>query len=199
MALLISADDLKSTIPGYDPSKSDAVHHESARLADREYVQALRQPEYPTVYLLSGGGASGKTEYMSEYLMSERAIIMDGTLPSFAGAKIKAQAARKSGKHVSIHAVWPEDFKIAFSAFLGRDRKYPDQHFYSTHSRARAALLEIAESNLDVEIAIIESQYENSKLRFFRYEFETTADQIEFIREGQYTEEEIRKIILEIS
>jgi hypothetical protein len=43
MAILISADELKKTIPGYDPKKSHMVHVESAWLAD-----ATEKPSDPS-------------------------------------------------------------------------------------------------------------------------------------------------------
>lgn len=35
---------------------------------------------------------------------------------------------------VTVVAVWPADLKVAFAAFLQRDRKFPDEHFYRTLS-----------------------------------------------------------------
>ena len=98
MAIIISADELKKTIPGYDPSRSHIVHTESAKMADGLYTKTIKESDLSEVILLSGGAASGKTEFMSEYLANEPYIIVDGTLPSFQGAHIKAQKALKYGK-----------------------------------------------------------------------------------------------------
>src|SRR5262249_7911336 len=144
-ALLISADELKKTIPGYDPEQSHLVHRESAKLADKEYAAKVKDPAFKEVILMSGGGASGTTEFVSAYLMDDSAIIVDVTLAISEGAKIKVRAAQKAGKAVRVVAVWPRDLKIAFAAFLQRDRKYPDEYFYRTHSVSRRVLLEIAE------------------------------------------------------
>jgi hypothetical protein len=93
MAFIISADDIKQTIPGYEPSRSHEFHRESARLADKAYEQGLKTRSEPEVILLSGGAASGKTEYVSVYLHNKAAIILDGTLPSLEGARIKIRKA----------------------------------------------------------------------------------------------------------
>jgi hypothetical protein len=130
MAIIISADELKKTIPGYDPNQSHVVHIESAKMADALYAKTVKESDFEEVILLSGGAASGKTEFMSEYLANEPYIIVDGTLPTPLGARIKAQKALKHGKKVTIVAVWPADLRIAFAAFLQRDRKFPDEHFY---------------------------------------------------------------------
>lgn len=197
MALLISADDIKKTIPGYDPAHSHLVHEVSAKLADREYNKAVKISEYRQVILLSGGAASGKTEFMSEYLLEKPYIIVDGTLPSFEGAKIKIKKALKYGKCVKIVAVWPTDFTVAFAAFLQRDRKFPDEHFYRTHASSRRTLLELAESGLEIEIELYENQYDKKGLMFYQYTAPSRKGFIEKLRKNQYTEEEIINRILE--
>lgn len=195
MALIISADELKKGIPGYNPFKSHLVHRESARLADRQYAELLKTSEFKEVILMSGGGASGKTEFISEYLINKPAIILDGTLPSFTGAKIKIQLAKKYHKKVTIIAIWPQDLKIAFAAFLQRERKYPDEYFYKTHSVSRKTLLEVAQSDLDVEIIIYENSYDDQGLIFYEYIFDSRKHLVDELRDSQYTEEEILNIV----
>jgi len=166
MAIVISADELKKTIPGYNPQQSHLVHHKSAKMANAEYAKVVKSGEYNEVILLSGGAASGKTEFMSEYLINRQSIILDGALPSFEGAKIKTRLAKKYHKKVKIVAVWPADLRVAFAAFLQRDRKFPDEHFYRTHSQSRKALLEVATSDLDIEIKVYENDYDQKGLIF---------------------------------
>lgn len=57
---------------------------------------------------MSGGAASGKTEYVSEYLINKNFIIMDGTLLNLIGAEIKIKNSIKNNKIVQIHAVIPK-------------------------------------------------------------------------------------------
>lgn len=195
MAFIISADDLKKTIPGYDPNQSHFVHMQSAKLADALYAKTVKESDLRDVVLLSGGAASGKTEFMSEYLADRPYIIVDGTLPSLKGARIKTEKAQKRGKKVIIVAVWPADLKVAFAAFLQRDRKFPDEHFYRTHAQSRKALLEIATSDLPVEIRLYENQFGSDGLTFYEYTFDSRAQLIEKLEHGQYTEQEIIDII----
>lgn len=196
-AILISADDLKKTIPGYDPKESHKVHAESARLADAQYDAAVKTSEYDQVVLLSGGSASGKTEFMSEYLLDRPLIIVDGTLPTLDGAKIKIKKALNRGKKIKIIAVWPADLKVAFAAFLQRDRKYPDEHFYRTHSQSRETLLELAKADLDIEIEIYENHFDEEGLVFYQYTFDDKAHLIEELEDNQYTKEDIIDLITE--
>jgi hypothetical protein len=185
---------LKKTLPGYDPAKSDNFHVASAKLADKAYDLAIKERSEPKVILLSGGTASGKTEYLSVYLDVEDAIILDGTLPSFEGAKIKIRKALKRGKVVAITAVMPEDFHIAFSAFVGRERKFPPEHFFRTHSASRKTILQLAQTFPDVEITIIDSNYnEDGTLAFTEIVANDRESLLELLRRRQYTEEEIRK------
>jgi len=81
MAFIISADDIKKTLLGYVPEKSEFFHRESAKLADVQFAAALKDRPEKTVVLMAGGTASGKTEYVSAYLQKRRVIIFDGTLP----------------------------------------------------------------------------------------------------------------------
>lgn len=196
-AILVSADDLKKTIPGYDPKESHKVHGESARMADAQYEKAIKTSAYDQVVLLSGGSASGKTEFMSEYLLDKPIIIVDGTLPTVEGAKIKIRKALKCGKKVKIIAVWPSDLKVAFAAFLQRDRKYPDEHFYRTHSQSRKTLLELARTDLDIEIEIYENHFDEEGLVFYQYTFDDKTHLIEELEDNQYTEEDIIDLITE--
>ncbi|MBI3074658.1 MAG: hypothetical protein HYY92_00360 [Parcubacteria group bacterium] len=157
-ATIISADEIKKTLPGYTPERSGDFHRESARLADKEYEKALHTSSEKQVILLSGGAASGKTEYLSAYLAETSAIILDGTLPTVEGFLIKKRAAEKRGKKVSVHAVIPDDLRRAFVAFLERERKFDEEHFYRTHSSSRKTLLEIAENYPEVPITIAISE-----------------------------------------
>jgi predicted kinase len=194
-AILISADDLKKTIPDYDPDKSELVHHQSTKLADKLYADTLKSSDYKKVILMSGGSASGKTEFMSEYLANRPVIIFDGTLQGIEGAKMKIQLAKKYGKQISVVAIWPENFKIAFAAFSQRDRKYPDEYFYKTHSSSRKTLLEIAKSGFDIDIQLYENTYKKDGLLFYEYAFDSKEHLIEEITDNQYTEEEIINVL----
>ncbi len=197
MPLIISADDIKKSLPGYDPDHSDVLHRESAKLADKFYADALKNRPENTVILMAGGTASGKSEYVSEYLKRRKAIIFDGTLPTYKGAKIKIRNALKCNKLVEVHAVLPESLLTAFVAFLNRDRKFPSEHFYRTHSESRKVLLQVARNYPDVQMVIIKSRYlatgGDHKMEFKTLEDVDSKGLIEFLETNQYTEEQIRR------
>src|SRR5437667_7512755 len=59
-----------------------------------------------------------------------------------------------------IYSVIPDDLGRAFTAFLHRERKFSDSHFYRTHSGSRKTLLWVAKNYPDVEVNLIESRSE---------------------------------------
>jgi hypothetical protein len=199
MTYIISADELKKNLPGYSPEKSEAFHHDSARLADKQFAQAMKKRPESLVILMSGGTASGKSEYVSAYLANRETIVLDGTLPTFAGAEIKIKKATKRGKVVEIHCVLPENFIVAFVAFLNRDRKFASSHFFSTHSSTRKTVLKIAEEFPDITIKIIISKVDQTNkktiMNFREVEFMSRDDLIEFLHHEQYTEEDIKRMV----
>ena len=196
MAYIIAADDIKETLPGYTPAQAEGFHETSAKLADKAYAQALKERPERAVILMSGGAASGKTEYVSEYLTNSSAIVLDGTLPTLEGARIKIRNAYKANRPIEVHSVLPSSLSFAFIAFLNRDRKFPVEHFYRTHSSSRKTLLEIAEQFPDVSIKIFMSHGDPAPgMIFTEPEFANRQQMIEFVKSQQYTEEEIRNRI----
>jgi hypothetical protein len=196
MAHIIAADEIKKTLPGYTPDHAEGFHEASAKLADKAYMQALKERLECAVILMSGGAASGKSEYISVYLEGTDTIVLDGTLPTFVGASIKIRNARKAKKSIEVHAVIPASLPVAFTAFLSRDRKFPVEHFYRTHSSSRKTLLEIAEEFPDIPITIIVSKGDtDSGMTFIKQVFTDRQQLVEFVKSQQYTEEEIRNLL----
>lgn len=196
MAHIIAADDLKRTLPGYDPARSSDFHQVSAKMADIQYQNALKECSSKKVVLMAGGAASGKSEYVSAYLASEDLIVFDGTLPSITGAAIKIRNAKKAGKDLEVHLVTPADFTVAFVVFLNRERKFAVKHFFQTHVSSRKTILLIAEQFPEVTIRIIESDVDfvgdGGRMFFREIEFPTRNSLIDFLHQNQYTESEIR-------
>jgi hypothetical protein len=188
---------LKISRPGYDPEHSEKTHKKSAQLADKKYADALKNRPENTVILMSGGTASGKTEYISAYLRRKKAIIFDGTLPTFHGAKIKIRKARKKNKKIEIHAVLPINLETAFLAFLNRDRKFPPEHFFRTHSSSRNTLLEVAKYFPDTPVKIFFSEYMGygikTDTKFIELFIPNRGTMIDFLENNQYTEREIKR------
>jgi len=121
------------------------------------FKEALKNSVYKDVILLSGGTASGKSEFLATQLVNRDCIIMDAILSTELGAQNKIRQILKAGKTPIIYTVIPDDLRRAFIAFLNRDRKFSDTHFYRTHSGSRRALLWIANNHPELEINIVES------------------------------------------
>ena len=192
MAQIISADEIKKTLPNYTPDQAEAFHKESARQADRIFSKTLKENSSKQVILLNGGTAAGKTEFMSTQLGRKSCIIFDATMYTELGAENKLRQIIKAKKVPVIYAVIPDDLRRAFISFLNRDRKFSDTHFYKTHSGSRKTLLWLATSYPSVEINIIESSYTSKqKLQFARIVFENKQKFIDYLTRLQMSESDI--------
>lgn len=195
MALIISADEIKKKLPDYSPEKAELFHHESARLADKNFEISLKNNPLNEVILLCGGAASGKTEFLATQLNRKRCIILDATLSTEEGAKIKLKKIIKAKKTPIIYAVIPDDLKRAFIAFLNRDRKFSETHFYKTHSGCRKTLLWIILHYPTVKVNIIESFYAKDQLQFAKVEFDSRKQFTDYVTNLQLTETDIMSLI----
>lgn len=196
MSLIIAADEIKKSLPNYSPDKAEEFHHESARQADKLFREALNDQAYKDVILLSGGTASGKSEFLATHLMDKNCIIMDATLSTELGAKNKIRQITKAGKTPIIYLVIPDDLPRAFIAFLNRERKFSDIHFYKTHSGSRKTVFWIAHFYPNIEINIIESSYTSSRnLQFSRIVFENRQKLIHSLAFIQKTENDIISLL----
>ena len=202
MAFIISADVIKKTLPGYHPERSEDFHHESAKLADKQFEQALKNRPEKVVVLMAGGTASGKSEYVSAYLQRRQVIILDGTLPTFEGAQIKLRNSQKAGKRVEVHLVIPASLLVAFIAFLNRDRKFSLSHFYRTHSNSRKTVLDVAKANQEVLIKIYVSDVDfvgkDSSMSFRELTSTDRSELIEYLEQNQYTEDAVMEEVFNL-
>ncbi|MEX0877267.1 MAG: hypothetical protein WDZ40_00195 [Candidatus Spechtbacterales bacterium] len=198
--IIISADEIKKTLPRYNPKKSGDFHTKSAKIADIRYEEALKENEnIKKVILLSGGSASGKTEYLSAYLSDENAIIVDGTLSTLEGFKVKYKKAIQKKKKVYIHSVIPDDLKRAFIAFLARERKYDEKYFFETHSNSRTALLQIVKNYKNIPITIIQSRAnKKNQMEFEELSYKSRKGLIDYLEDIKYNKNEIIEIITKI-
>lgn len=193
-ATVISADELKKKIPGYIPADAERFHEQSAHMADQLFSDLLKFSKHQKVILLSGGSASGKTEFMATHLANKRAIIVDTTLPSVTGAKIKIKKSLKENKKIIIYCVLPDNIQRAFIAFLHRDRQFSADHFYHTHSESRKTILWISKEYQDIEINLIESSYTSKKeMRFSKLFFRNRKAMISYLESIQMSESDIIK------
>lgn len=196
MALIISADEIKKQLPDYSPEKAEFFHRQSSKLADKEFEVAIRKNPFKEVILLSGGAASGKTEFLVTQLNQKRCVIFDATLDTIERAKIKIKTILRRKKKPVIYAVIPDDLKRAFIAFLNRDRKFSDEHFYRTHSGSRKTLLWIASNYANVKINIVESSYTKDQiLQFAKVGFNSKKQMINYLSRLELSGSDIISIV----
>ena len=111
--------------------------------------------------------------------------------PSYIGV-ILLNGGTASGKIPIIYSVIPDDLKRAFIAFLSRDRKFSDTHFYKTHSGSRRTLLWIAKNYPSIEINIVESSYTlDGKLQFSQIQFDQKKKLTDYLVSKQMTANDI--------
>ncbi|MBP9670120.1 hypothetical protein KBD75_01835 [Candidatus Woesebacteria bacterium] len=141
---------------------------------------------------MSGGTASGKTEFMLTQLVNKKAMIVDTTLPTPEGARIKINKALQAKKKVEIYSVIPDNLSRSFIAFLHRDRVFSQEHFYRTHSQSRATLLWIAQNYPEIKIHLIESKYTSTKKMIFsEITFSKRSELLKYLESIQLSQDAI--------
>lgn len=170
--MIIEVDEYKKFIAGYDPKKSADFHKESGKLADKHFIDCLKSRKYRRVIFMSGGTASGKTEFAFSYLNKKDQLVYDGTLKDFNGFEIKLQKIKRYGKNnpkIKVILVIPQDWIKAFGAFLKRERIMPPNVFFETQIKSKLAIAKILkETNIRVEIYVSDVKDGTDKLGYRR-------------------------------
>ena len=216
MYKVISVDQEKEHIPGYNPKEASNVHRLSAKNADQKLIKSLKDLKNKNIILMCGGSASGKTEFIDEYCLSNEisdleGIIFDSTLWSINGARIKIRNIKRFGNKPIINFILPYDVKRCFYIFNERERKIPQDRFYETHSGAREVILWIAKNYPEIEIAVFYSYsfgeieekpllLDRNTLELGGFEeilFDDRDEMIEFFQSKQLSVKDIKNIISE--
>lgn len=170
--MIIEVDEYKKKILGYNPEKSEDFHIESAKLADRDFIECLKTKKYKSVVLMAGGTASGKTEFTKSYLTKRKQLVYDGTLKEFKGFKIKLEKIErydKSIKNIKVVLIIPSDTTEALGAFLKRDRIMKLDTFFDTQIRSKMTVAQILkQTKTRVEIYISHVGPDSNKLKYTR-------------------------------
>lgn len=160
--MIIEVDEYKKKVKEYDANRSEDFHLESSKLADRDFIDALKSKKYKRIILMAGGTASGKTEFAKSYLIHKNQLVYDGTLKSYEGFKVKRDKIKnydKSRSTFKVVLIIPYDWRKAFEAFLGRERKMKPAIFFNTQiqsKRTAARILLETKFKVDVYISRIE-------------------------------------------
>ncbi len=170
--MLIEVDEYKKIASNYDPEKSELFHRESARLADKDFIEQLKTGKYSEVVFMARGAASGKTEFSTSFLVNDDQLIYDGTLKNFDGFQIKLKNIKKHAKNgpdTKVILIIPDDWKQAFEIFLSRERKMKIETFFDTHIRSKIAVARVLlETNINVEIFTSSPVENEMRLSFSR-------------------------------
>lgn len=170
--MIIEVDKYKNKVSGYTPERSEDFHRESAKLADKDFIDCLRSQKYKRIIFMSGGTASGKTEFAHSYLNKKDQLVYDGTLKDFDGFKIKLQKIKRYDKNntrVKVVLIIPKDWVRAFEAFLKRERKMRPVTFFDTHTRSKLTVARILnETKTRVEIYVSEVKDGTDRLSYLR-------------------------------
>lgn len=170
--MIIEVDEYKKKISGYNPKKSEDFHSQSAKLADRDFVECLKSKKYKSVVLMAGGTASGKTEFARSYLTKRDQLVYDGTLKDFEGFKIKLEKIKrydKSIENIKVILIIPSDTTEALGAFLKRDRIMKLDTFFDTQIRSKMTVAQILkQTKTRVEMYISHVGPDSNKLKYTR-------------------------------
>ncbi len=154
--MIIEIDEYKKKVVDYEPEKSEDFHRESAKLANKDFIEHLKSGKYREVIFMAGGAASGKTEFSVSFLIGEHQLIYDGTLKNFDGFQIKLKNIKRYTKNnpiIKVILIIPDDWRQAFEIFLKRERKMEIITFFDTHIRSKIAVARVLlETGIDVEV-----------------------------------------------
>ncbi len=173
--MIIEVDKYKEMIDGYDPARSDDVHIQSAKMADKDFENLLKTKKFTEIIFMSGGTASGKSEFaIQNYRESQDILVLDATLKNIEGFKIKYKLIKKYQKEASVKIVHitPENLMDALGAFFGRERKMNIENFWITHVSSKKSISKIIEMCSGVLFDLYLSVYSDDFINFEKVNIE---------------------------
>lgn len=180
--MIIEVDEYKKKIPGYDPNNSEDFHIESAKLADKDFINSLKSLKYKRIILMSGGTASGKTEFATSYLTKKDQLVFDATLKDYSGFLVKLDKIERYDKNESklkVVLIIPESWTRAFEAFTKRDRKMKYQTFFETQIKSKLTVAKIlSDTKIKVEVYISKVEEGKDRLGYLRINFKRVGGRI---------------------
>lgn len=165
--MIIEVDEYKKKIEGYEANRSEDFHEQSGKLADKDFMECLKSKKYKRIIFMAGGTASGKTEFAKSYFIHKDQLVYDGTLRNYKGFKVKRDRIKKYDKGRSsfkIVLIVPYDWRKAFEAFLGRERKMAIRTFFDTQIQSKRTVAKIlleTKFKVDIFISRVEEGKEN--------------------------------------
>lgn len=100
---IVSSDEFKHVLPGFDGSKSADYHEVSSALAKIKKEQLLSSGDMKPVIFMSGGSGSGKTSAIKNTEGFDKfSMVYDSNLNNYESAKKKIDEVLKTGRRVLV-------------------------------------------------------------------------------------------------
>lgn len=150
---VVSGDEAKFSIPGFDATKSSSYHEPASAIAKVKYDQLLSDPttQDKPVLIMSGGSGAGKTKALREQLGSsikDYAAIVDTNSNKLGSAQGKIEQALGSGRPVQVFHVHRDAVDAFENGVIPRAAKIgrivPVQAHLDTHLGSREVVNELA-------------------------------------------------------
>lgn len=148
---------------------SDCIYPAAKRFINQMFEAGAGSPKFSDALFLSGGAGSGKSVFQRFVDVTNRTLVLDGTLSSLRVAREQIGLCIACGKEVIItHIFCPIENAVnaAINRALERGRVISIESLWSTHFYAQYTLLELAiqyhERGQNVRFQILDnSDYKN--------------------------------------
>lgn len=168
---VVSADEAKKAIIGYNVNRSGDYHEPASGFAKLWYQELLADESTADmpVSIMSGGSGSGKTSILRRLRnLDDFAAVYDTNLNSFNSAKRKIEQALESGRQVEIFHVYRDPLEAFQNGVMrrvkgegqGAGRIVPVEAHIATHLGARETLIQLEREyadNPNVTIDVIDN------------------------------------------
>lgn len=194
---VVSGDEAKYAIPGFDSTKSVSYHEPASAVAKVKYQQLLADPttKNKPVLLMAGGSGAGKTSALKRLGINydNYAAVVDTNSNKLESAKSKIDQALSSGRHIEVFYVHRDPVKAFKSGVIPRGtaegRVVPIDTHIDTHYGSHAVVHKLAEDYKDdprVELTVASNNHGHGKAR---------PIELDEVPKMRYTREQIKPIL----
>lgn len=173
---VVSGDEAKYVIPGFDATKSASYHEPASALAKVKYQQLLDDTttKDKPVLLMAGGSGAGKTSALKRLGINydNYAAVIDTNTNKLEGASSRIDQALASGRHVQVFYVHRDPVKAFTQGVIPRGGKegriVPIATHVDTHFGSHETVQQLAEKYKDnplVDITAASNNHGHGKAR----------------------------------
>lgn len=200
---IVSADDAKQVIPGFNAEMSGHYHEPSSSIGKAHYSELLadESTKDQPVLMMAGGSGAGKTVSLSKgkdggppVNLDDYSAVIDTNLSSFSSSEKKIQQAKESGRKVQIDYVY-RPAELAFQGMMKRgkriNRVVPIDAFVDTHIKSLSTIKELAkryENDPDVEINVWDNSGGKGEQKYVS---------LDFLTDKSYNRDELERKLLQ--